>query len=372
MEYKDYYAILGVPKTATQAEIKKAYRKRARELHPDSNPGDTTAERRFKDVNEAHAVLSDPEKRKRYDELGMDWQAYERVRPGTGASGFPGAGFGTGGFAGAPGGGYTYRTTIDPDDVGGGFSDFFRAFFGEGGSFSFGGSGGRGGTQTRSSTRTRSRPAGGSRGSSGSGDLDWDEAFQTFSTGAGADPASGDRRRAAPAEAEATVTLAEVANGTERIVMVDGRRFELKIPSGVNDGARIRLARGASGNGAPGGDVHVRVRVTPDPRFERNGADLTTEVPVTLEEALLGADVPVPTPSGRLRVKLRPGTQPGQEIRLAGRGLPRPGGAGRGDLIVRVKPVLPALDDEGREGFRRFAEGHPQPDPRARQGPRPD
>lgn len=354
MEYKDYYAILGVSKTATQAEIKKAYRKRARELHPDRNPGDAAAERRFKDVNEAHAVLSDAEKRKRYDELGMDWQAYDHVRPGAGSGGAgnPFAGFGgAGGFSSAPGGGFTYRTTIDPDDASsGGFSDFFRAFFGEGGAFGGGSRGGRG-TRTRTARRSTGTATGG-------GDLDWDEAFQTYSTGAG----SGGR---ASAEAETSVTLAEVAHGTERIVNVDGRRLELKIPPGVNDGSRIRLARGAAGNGAPAGDVHIRVRVTPDPRFERSGADLTTEVAVTLEEALLGADVPVPSPSGRLRVKLRPGTQAGQQIRLAGRGLPRPGGAGRGDLIVRVKPVLPALDDEGREEFRRFAEKHPQPDPRA-------
>ena len=356
MEYKDYYATLGVPKTATQAEIKKAYRKKARDLHPDRNPGDPSTERRFKDVNEAHAVLSDAEKRRRYDELGMDWQAYEQAarsgagRTGAGA-GDPFAGFGgAGAFRSSPGGGFTYRTTVNPDDAGGGFSDFFRAFFGEGGSFSeaFGGGGTRVRRTARSSARQADRPT----------STAWEDAFQDLDAGAAG-------RGPRDADGETEVTLAEVAQGTDRIVSVDGRRLALKIPPGVNDGARIRLAGGVPANGGPAADVHIRVRVKPDPRFERRGADLITEVPVTLEEALLGADVPVPTPTGRLRVKLRPGTQPGQEIRLAGRGLPRPGGAGQGDLIVRIKPVLPTLDDEGREAFRRFAREHAQPDPRA-------
>ncbi len=359
MEYKDYYAILGVPKTATQAEIKKAYRRKARELHPDRNPGDAAAERRFKDVNEAHAVLGDAEKRKRYDELGMDWQAYEHVRPGAGAGTNPFAGFaGAGAFSRSPGGGFTYRTTVDADDAGGGFSDFFRVFFGESGSFGSAFGGGRGATRTSGGRGTSARSRSSSRSAARSNDPGWDEAFETFTRESDAP------RRGPAAEGETTVTLAEVADGTERIVSVDGRRLQVKIPPGVNDGARIRLSGGAADAGAPAGDVYIRVRVAPDPRFERRGADLIAEVPVTLEEALLGADVPVPTPAGRLRVKLRPGTQPGQEIRLAGRGLPRPGGGGRGDLIVRVKPVLPTLDDHGRAAFRRFAQEHPQPDPR--------
>ena len=353
MEYKDYYAVLGVPRTASQAEIKKAYRKLARELHPDRNPGDAKAEKRFKDANEAHAVLSDPEKRKLYDELGANWQAYERAGAAGGAQGGAWGGFG------APGGNFTYRT-VDPSEVGG-FSDFFRAFFGGGGgAFNFGGgqTGSRR-TSTRNSTATRSAGT-----SAADFDFDWSslDGFGDITDGRRARQA-----RVPAAEAETEVTLAEVMRGTERLVNVDGRRLQVKIPAGVGDGSRIRLAVGdgpGTANGT-GGDVYIRVRIAPDRRFERRGSDLVTEVAVTLEEALLGADVPVPTPTGRLRLKLRPGTQPGQEIRVAGRGLPRRGGKSHGDLLVNVKVVLPKLDDEDRAAFREFAARRPQPDPRS-------
>ena len=327
MEYKDYYAILGVPKTATQAEIKKAYRKLARELHPDTNK-DPAAEKRFKDANEAHAVLADAEKRKQYDELGANWQAYQQ------------AGFGSGGatdwagFGGAPGGTrWTYRTTggASAEDLGG-FSDFFRQFFG--GAAAGGGS-----------------PFG--SGGTGGGGFEYVDLSDL-----------GGRSRARPAGAQATaeVTLAEVATGTERMVNVNGRRLHVKIPPGVTDGSKVKLS-----GAVDGGDLVITVRAKPDPRFERTGADLRTELPLTLAEAVTGAEVPVPTPTGSVKLRVRPNTQNGQEIRLKGRGLPKRGSSEKGDLVVTAKVVLPKLDDEAREELARILEAHPQPDPRRRQ-----
>jgi curved DNA-binding protein len=349
MEYKDYYEVLGVPRTATQAEIKKAYRRLARQLHPDRNPGDTAAEAKFKEANEAHAVLSDPEKRKRYDELGANWQAYEQAGAGAwpgGASG-PFAGFGAGG----QGGGYTYRR-VSPEEMSG-FSDFFRAFFGEGG--------GAFTTDAGGGSTTRSEAGGFERL------FEFGNLGQARGRGAATRTASP---RMADAHAETDVTLAEVARGSKRMVSIDGRRIEVTIPPGVTDGARIKLrgagARGAGGSGA--GDLYVTVHVTGDPRFERHGANLVTELPLTLAEALLGAEVPVPTPTGSIKLRIRPNTQNGQEIHLSGKGLPRGGKqGGRGDLVVRVAVVLPHIDEKTREEMAELLARHPQADPRKRE-----
>jgi curved DNA-binding protein len=266
MDYKDYYSVLGIPKTASQADIKKAYRKLARELHPDTNK-DPGAEKRFKDANEAHAVLSDQEKRKQYDELGANWQAYQQ------------AGFGSGGasdwagFGGAPGGTrWSYRT-VRPDEMGGGFSDFFEQFFGSGAGSAFGGTAGGGGF----------------------------EYVDLSDLGAGRRTTTPRARSITAAQATAEVTLAEVATGTERLVNVNGRRLHVKIPKGVTDGSKVKLS-----GAVDGGDVVINIRVKPDPRFERSGADLKTELLLTLEEALLGAEVPVPTPTGSVKLRIRP------------------------------------------------------------------
>jgi curved DNA-binding protein len=326
MEYKDYYAILGVAKTATQAEIKKAYRKLARELHPDTNK-DPDAERRFKEANEAHAVLSDPEKRKRYDELGSNWQAYEHA-------GFdPNASSNWGGFGGAPGGTrWTYRT-VSPDEMGG-FSDFFSAFFGtDAGGFATGRTGSAGG---------------------------FDDLYDLG--GRGTTQRSMTRAPAATGEAE--ITLAEAMRGTTRMVDVGGRRLEVKIPAGVSDGAKIKLRGGGMrANGGSAGDLVITVRIAHDPRFERRGHDLHTELQLSLSEALLGAEVPVTTPTGKVKLRIRPNTQNLQQIHVPGRGMPRKNGE-KGDLVVTARVVLPKLDDTARADFADFAARHPQPEPR--------
>jgi curved DNA-binding protein len=325
MEYKDYYATLGVPKSASQADIKKAYRKLARELHPDTNK-DPDAERRFKEANEAHAVLSDPEKRKQYDELGANWQAYQQ------------AGFDSGGatdwagFGGAPGGTrWTYRTAGSAEDLGG-FSDFFRQFFGGASTGGFGsGFGGGGG-----------------------GGFEYVDLSDIGGAGA-----TRTRPRVPSAQATAEVTLAEVATGTERMVNANGKRLHVKIPAGVSDGSKVKLS-----GAVDGGDLVINVRVKDDPRFERHGADLHTELPLTLLEAMTGAEVPVPTPTGTVNLRIRPNTQNGQQITLKGRGLPKRGSSQRGDLVVRTRVVLPTLDDATRKRIAEILSEHPQPNPR--------
>src|SRR5437868_6596736 len=219
MEYRDYYATLGVPRNASQADIKKAFRKAARQHHPDTNKGNAAAEHKFKEVNEANEVLSDPEKRKLYDQLGSDWQNYQRA--GAGAAGGAGggnpfAGFGGGGFSGAGSGGVRFEYRGNAEDLAG-FSDFFRTFFG--------GRGGSGGAEEAGEGRTRTRT--GTGRSQSIEDLLADMGQPAGGTG-----------RAAPQrlEAQAEVTLEEVASGTKRLLDVDGKRIEVTIPKGVSNG----------------------------------------------------------------------------------------------------------------------------------------
>jgi curved DNA-binding protein len=346
VEYRDYYATLGVPRTASQADIKKAFRKLARQHHPDANKGNAAAEQRFKEVNEANEVLSDPEKRKLYDQLGANWQAYQHAGAGSGRPGSPFAGF-EGFGAGGPGG-VRFEFRGNPEDLEG-FSDFFRTFFGGagfGGASGSGFGGGGGGTQTRTRVRSGS--------------------IEDLLAGLGETELAGNGRRSAARrpqalEAEAEIVLEEVADGTKRRLELDGKRIEVTIPAGVADGQRIRF----SGVGPGRSDVYLRVRVKPHPVFTRDGASLRRDVPITLREALLGGEVRVRTLTGRVALRIPAETQNGRVFKLAGQGLPHFRKEGRGDLLVRVQVVLPSgLSAEARAAAERFLDLAPQPDPR--------
>jgi curved DNA-binding protein len=302
--FRDYYETLGVPRDASSEDIRRAYRRLAREYHPDVNK-DPGAEDRFKEVSEAHAVLSDPEKRARYDRLGPSWRAGQDV---SGASGF--GGFGPGGGGGGGGGGF--------DDVRvefgeGGFSDFFEDLFG---------AGRRGGAGARA----------------GQG---------------------GSSRRGSDHVADLELSLEEAARGGPRTVtFADGREYEVNVPPGVRDGQRIRLAgEGGEGpGGGPSGDLYLRVHIRPHPRFRLDGDDLHTDIPVAPWEAALGATVEVRTLDGRARVQVPAGSSCGRRLRLRGEGMPRPRG-GRGDLYGEVRIMVPrTLSDAEREAFERLAQ----------------
>lgn len=302
LEYKDYYKTLGVSRSASEKEIKAAYRKLARKHHPDVNPGDGQAEARFKEVNEAYAVLSDPDKRRRYEQLGADWAAHQG---GAGPGGWPGGGRVRVDFSGAG----------EPDL--GGFSEFFRTFF-----------------------------AGGGFGPTGFG------GFSDFDAGLAGQAAQG-----GDLEHPIDLTLEEVLQGARRALAADSgaRRVEVKIPAGVRDGSRVRVA----GEGRPGrrggrrGDLYLRVRVLPHPRFERRGDDLHTKVVVPLTTAVLGGEVKVPTLDGSREIKVPPGTPVGRTFRLRGQGLPRlEAGGERGDLLAALGVELPGeLSKRERELF---------------------
>ncbi len=353
LEYKDYYDVLGVPRTASQADIKKAFRKLARQHHPDAKPGDKDAERRFKDVNEANEVLSDPDKRKRYDALGANWAAYERAgASGTDpfAPGGPFAGYGGGGGGNVR---YEFHTTGDAGE----FSDFFRMFFGGDAADAAGATGGPAGGPGPGRGR---RPTGGPTFDDILAGMGLDGA--TTSAGpAGGSRSATSRPIAADAEAIAPITLEEAYQGTTRVVEVDGKRFEVKIPKGADEGTRVRLTGKAPG----GGHLYVVVKLEPDRTFKRRGADLERELPLTLDEALLGAEVPVRTLKGKVLLRIPAGTQNGRTFRLTGQGMPRLHGTGNGDLYAKARVVLPTnLSEEAQAAARAFLDLVEQPDPR--------
>lgn len=324
MEFKDYYATLGVSKSATEKEVKQAFRKMARKYHPDVNPGDKSAESRFKEINEAYEVIGDPEKRKKYDELGSNWKMYEQAGAGGGAGGFDprqwNANMGGGGGQGS----YRTMTADEMRDLFGDedpFSDFFHAFFSGGGEPEMRGRGGRAGSRMRARQgRDVEHPL----------DLSLEDAYKG-----------------------ATRRLALQHNGQSRTV-------DVRIPAGVGEGSRVRVAgEGEQGaGGAASGDLYLRLHLTPDSRFERKGQDLHAKVRVPVTTAVLGGEAEVPNLGGKpLRLKIPAGTQNGQVFRLKGHGMPLVGKPGaHGDLYATVEAELPRqLTPEERSHYEALA-----------------
>ncbi|MFQ5789092.1 MAG: DnaJ C-terminal domain-containing protein [Acidobacteriota bacterium] len=340
MEYKDYYRVLGVSKKASEKEIKQVYRKLARKYHPDVNPGDRGAEARFKEINEAYEVLSDKDKRRKYDQLGANWRHYERMareQPG-GFGGFPGfEGFRV--EFGGPG----------PGGVGGGFSDFFKTFFG-------------GGLDV---DELFGRGTGGGRRGAGFGAQERPRGGFGFASAKGQDVS-------APLE----ITLEESSQGVRKRLTIQRspgaapEQLEVKIPAGVQDGSRLRVAgKGEPGlNQGPRGDLFLEIKIRPHRLFRREGDNLYVDVPITVVEAALGAEIEVPTLSGKARIKVPPGSQSGRTLRLRGKGVPRLKGAGNGDLHVRLQVVTPtSLTKRERELLKELS-GLSAENPRAHLG----
>ncbi|OGO14202.1 MAG: hypothetical protein A2Z02_01875 [Chloroflexi bacterium RBG_16_48_7] len=341
MAGKDYYNVLGVPRNAVDKDIKAMYRKLARKYHPDVNPGDKAAEARFKEINEAFEILSDPDKRKKYDQYGSDFdnaeafaraqqQARQQQQYRT---------YNRGGGGGQP------FTTFETSDMGD-LNEVFESLF-KGG---FGGSGAR--------TGGRRAP-----------------------------------RRGQDLEHGIELTLEEVFNGTKRVLelqseqvcpvcqgvgriknsacsqcggagrIIKPRRLEVKIPAGVKDGSKVRVAgEGNAGVGGPNGDLYLVVKIVPHPVFKREGDDLSADVPVSLLTAILGGEVQVPTLKGsKLALRIPPGTQNGKVFKLGKQGMPRLNSTTQGDMLARVSVVLPTnLTEKERNLFEQFRALRPE------------
>jgi curved DNA-binding protein len=294
MDYKDYYKILGVERSASKDEIKRAYRKLAMKTHPDKNPGDTKAEDRFKEINEAYQVLSDPEKRSRYDQLGESYSQWQQ-------RGAPSGGFNWDDwFTSTPSGSARVNVGGFEDILGGDFSEFFRRIFG------------------------------------GIPNMDTSNMGRgTYQRG---------RSVASPSyQQEVVISLSEAFQGTTRRLEMDGRRLEVKIPAGAKTGTKVRVANAVpTGSNVNKGDLYLVIRVADDPQFSIKGNDLHTEVTIDLLTAVLGGEVTFQTLSGKVVLTIPPGIQPGQSIRLAGRGMPKLNSPNsKGDLFAHIKVKIP-------------------------------
>jgi DnaJ-class molecular chaperone len=334
MNYKDYYAVLGVPKNAAEKDIKSAYRKLARKWHPDTNPDNPKeAEEKFKDITEAYEVLGDPEKRKKYDVLGPNWQQAARQAEQQ----------------------RRYRTQYDDREVeydfgpGGaagagpsGFSDFFDMFFS-----------GIGRRQTQTAT-THGRFAQRGQDVETTLELGLRDVYDGGKKALSVQVEDGcPRCRGTGTE---NGRLCGQCHGTGRVLLT--KKFDVSIPKGIGDGQRIRLAgQGGVGiNGGPNGDLHLIVKMQEDQTYKRKGDDLYVDLPVSIYDLLLGGEVKVPTLSGQVAMTIPEGTQNNRLLRLSGRGMPKVKGGGTGDQYVRLIGQLPqSLNDKERKLFKELA-----------------
>ncbi len=306
MDYKDYYQTLGVEKKASENEIKRAYRNLAKKHHPDRNPGNKKAEEKFKEINEAYQVLSDPEKRARYDQLGSAYFDFQQ------RGGAP-SGFNWDDWRSAPQGNVRVGNLEDLFGEGGGFSDFFRTIFG--------GLGGIGSAPERGASRRTARMA--------------RPSYQQ----------------------QVTISFMEAYKGTTRRFDVEGRPLECQIPAGAATGTKVRMANAISLGGDQKADLYLVIEVTPDPRFERKGDDLYTDAVIDLYTAVLGGEATVSTPVGDVKLTIPPGTQSEQVFRLSGRGMPRlKNPSAHGDLFARARVRIPRkLSEHQKKLFEELA-----------------
>jgi curved DNA-binding protein len=308
MDYKDYYKIIGVDKQASQQDVKKSYRKLARKYHPDVNPGNKDAEARFKEINEAYEVLSDPEKRQKYDELGSSYQQWQHT--GGDPRGFDWSQWM--GNTAQPAAGRVHVEYGDLSDMlgGGGFSDFFQSIFG--------------GAAGPSSFEQQPR-----------------------------------RHRGRDLEQRVEITLEEAYSGAKRLLQIGEQKLEVTIPAGVETGSRVRISgKGAAGSsGGPRGNIYLGIEVLPHQTFERKGDDLYCAVAVGLYAAVLGGEVAVPTLKGQVMLKVPPETQAGKRFRLMGLGMPNLKNPKlSGDLYAEVQIALPrALSSKEKQLFTQLA-----------------